>query len=74
MIYKLKIATKYLIIVTVLVWIVWDIYVFLRGGIKPTISLVITNWFWQFPQIGIGVAYVCGHLFWQNPCPKCGSK
>jgi hypothetical protein len=54
--------TSGLIVVTALIWIFWDIYVYIKG--KKTISHYITNWSYYSPVIPFAVGFLCGHWFW----------
>ena len=56
--------TKWLIIVTVVVWIAWDVVAYLAGGVDSTISVVILLWSREAPIIPFLTGVVCGHLFW----------
>lgn len=53
--------TAWILIVTALVWLFWDLYVWYKGD--KTISEYINEWAGKIPvQFIFGV--LCGHWFW----------
>ena len=56
-------TTGVIIILTVLVWIGWDVYVFVSKKDK-TFSTVITRWSYYTPAIPFLLGFICGHWFW----------
>lgn len=54
--------TGILLIVTLLVWAIWDVYAFLTAE-NSTISVVITDWSRQAPGIGVLFGILIGHWF-----------
>jgi hypothetical protein len=55
-------VTKWLIILTILIWIVWDIYVAVAHT-EATESEVIRDWATAHPSFGFGVGVLMGHWF-----------
>lgn len=59
-------ATKYVLLVTVVVLILYDILAFCRGGTDATISNVIYKLSLDNPIIPFAAGMLCGHLFWRD--------
>lgn len=59
--------TNSIMIIGILLWVIWDIYLFKKikedKSIK-TISMIITGWSWYTPAIPFAVGFLCGHWFW----------
>jgi hypothetical protein len=53
--------TKILIITTVVIWVLWDLYVVILFGREATESYTITKWCRRFPWIVFALGYLCGH-------------
>jgi hypothetical protein len=56
--------TSWLIIVTIIVWVVWDIYVGTNSIPGDTESEVIRDWAWDYPSFAAAIGVLCGHWFW----------
>lgn len=60
-------TTTWIMIITALVWIVWDIYLYVKkdkdARIK-TISIIITEFAWYSPMLPFIIGLLCGHWFW----------
>lgn len=54
----------WLIIVTFLVWVGIDIYLYVNKDKQSTISEVVTTWSYYSPSIPFFIGFVCGHFFW----------
>lgn len=61
----MKQATKLLILITVVVWIAWDLYTYHTLGNPSTISATIWRWSWNIPGIPFGIGILIGHLLFQ---------
>lgn len=57
------------VILTAVVWIVWDVYAYSTGGNEATISRVITEASRDWPIIPLLVGIVLGHLFFSQTLP-----
>ena len=55
--------TKWLILITPLIWIAWDVYVYFHDGNPATESAVIVRWSTYAPGIAFLCGILCGHLF-----------
>lgn len=55
--------TALFIVVSVVIWIVYDIYAIVKGGVKATISAVITEFSWYSPSLPLAVGCLIGHWF-----------
>jgi hypothetical protein len=64
--YRITVA---IIIVTLLVWLGWDSYVyFYRGDVEATFSRIIYRTASTMPLIPLAIGILLGHLFWpQTP-------
>lgn len=51
------------ILVTFVVWIIWDIFAFYYGEGVSTLSVVITDWSFYSPGIPFLFGGLCGHWF-----------
>jgi hypothetical protein len=56
--------TKWFIIATVIIWIIYDIVAYNIWGVDSTISRVVINTVELWPAIAFGAGFVAGHLFW----------
>jgi hypothetical protein len=60
-------ATTYIMIVCALIWIVWDIILFIQRKEGPrvsTISMIITSFSWYSPALPLIAGILMGHWFW----------
>ena len=53
-----------LLIVTVIVWVLWDVYAALNNAPNDTITHILRVYTRQHPVIPLGIGIVLGHLFW----------
>lgn len=53
-----------LIVVTVAVWVVWDVIAVAVGGAYATESIVIRDWATAHPSLALSVGIIAGHWFW----------
>ena len=61
-------TTTWIIIVTALVWLVWDIYAFVSKK-HVTFSDKITKWSYYSPMVPFILGMLMGHWFWTtNVC------
>jgi hypothetical protein len=56
--------TWWLIVGTAVIWIVYDILMYLEYGNKATESVLIDKWARIKPFLFLA-GFLCGHLFWQ---------
>ena len=60
--------TTWFIIVTAIVWLLWDIYAYWQVSKHnykvPTISMVITEAAWYSPIVPFIFGFLMGHFFW----------
>jgi hypothetical protein len=61
-----KQVTKWLIIVTALVWIVWDVFVWWYG-VQATISKQFGEWLASSMWVTVAFALLVGHLMGEMP-------
>jgi len=52
-----------LILVTAIVWIVWDLYAYIYGGENATVSVVITDFSYYSPAAPFIIGGLMGHWF-----------
>jgi len=64
-----KTVTQLFILLTCLIWVVWDVLVYLKWGTPTTISAVIWRWSWHCPGFPFFAGILCGHLFFQIEGP-----
>ena len=60
-------ATTYIIIVSALVWITWDIILYVKRKNDPsvsTISMILTKFAWYSPALPFIAGFLMGHWFW----------
>ena len=60
-------TTTWIMIVTALLWIIWDIYLYVRKEKHPetkTISVIITEFSYYSPMLPFIAGLLCGHWFW----------
>ncbi len=58
-------VTWWVIVSTIVVWIVWDIYAYFMFGNVMTESVMIDLWTRKLKPLVFAAGFVCGHLFWQ---------
>lgn len=61
--------TQIIILGSPLVWIGWDIYVFIKDGNAWTESSNVWKWAVRLPGIALLVGILCGHFFFQMHLP-----
>lgn len=54
--------TKLLILGTILVWVLWDIYVYHSGGNPATESATLIRWTHQYPGFTFSLGILMGHI------------
>lgn len=59
-----KTITQILIGLTVLVWIIWDVYTYIHSGNASTESATLYRWAYYAPGISFAFGILCGHLFY----------
>jgi hypothetical protein len=59
-----QVATKYFILISVGLIIVYDLFALFYGGVEATISHEILNYSKEMPAIAFAAGFLCGHLFW----------
>jgi hypothetical protein len=57
-------TTKYFILISVALIIVYDIFALIFGGVESTISHIVLNSSKAMPAISFAAGFLCGHLFW----------
>lgn len=57
------------VVTLVVATILFDIYVYCRGGWESTISYLVLTRASRYPIISFAVGVVIGHLFWPQPMP-----
>lgn len=60
-------TTTWIILVTAVVWIVWDIYLYRKMQNDRnvwTISMILTNFSWYNPALPFIAGFLMGHWFW----------
>lgn len=65
-----KKITNIIIIATLAIWLIWDIYAVSVGPGRDEISSVILEAWVAHPQIVAMVFYLMGHLFWPQKVKK----
>jgi hypothetical protein len=61
--------TQIFILVTIAIWVVWDIVVYSKFGNPSTISATVWRYSWHLPSIPLAVGILIGHLFFQMKEP-----
>ena len=62
------VVTRWVIIITIIVLSVYDVFVISKHGVETSISRVILKWAQKYPIIAFALGVLFGHLFWLN-CP-----
>ena len=63
-------VTRFLIIGTALVWIVYDFYTEWRWGNYSTISVVLRDWGYDMPWLLVVFGALLWHFWGQAPSPS----
>ena len=58
--------TESVIYGTIMLLIVYDIFILLDKGVEQTISSVLLKLGQKYPIIPFGIGVVFGHIFWPN--------
>lgn len=58
----MKKKTSWIMVLTALLWLVWDIILFATG--EATISDIMTNLSFYTPALPFAAGFLCGHWFW----------
>lgn len=61
--------TQILVLATPVLWIIWDVYTFLKNGNASTESATIWKYSVRLPGIALLVGILIGHLFFQLYLP-----
>jgi len=59
--------STYIMIGTALLWIIWDIYLFVKRQKDPrvsTLSMILTQFSWYSPALPLIAGILMGHWFW----------
>lgn len=56
--------TSWVLIITLVGLVVWDIVAFAFGGAQATESVVLKDWATTHPSIAFGLGTIAGHWFW----------
>lgn len=59
--------TVVLLISTAVIWIVWDIYLYVRmkdGKQVSTLSMILTDFSWYSPALPFFAGVLMGHWWW----------
>jgi hypothetical protein len=59
-------TTTAIIIVTALVWLIWDVYLYIKMKSDPnvwTISMILTQFSWYSPALPFVAGFLMGHWF-----------
>ena len=59
-------TTKILLLVSVVLLIGYDIYVFAKQDFSATISAFVWDKSAKYPILPFSVGVICGHFFWQR--------
>lgn len=58
-------VTWYVVVGTAVLWVLWDVFAYLRWGNPATESVLIDSWVRRAPALLFLAGFLCGHLFWQ---------
>jgi hypothetical protein len=62
--------TWFIIVGSAIIWILWDIFAYLKWGNPATESVIINKWMRIAPGLIFLAGYVAGHITWQvHICP-----
>lgn len=67
-------VSKIVVIVSVAVILLWDLYAQVVGGSGATVSQAIWHFASDVPFVTFLVGFVCGHLFWGDPAKFKGPR
>ena len=56
--------TKYFIVITLAVILIYDIYAVYNGGVNSTISQVMADWSLEYAPLNYLIMYALGHFTW----------
>jgi hypothetical protein len=56
--------TVILLMVTALIWVVYDVWTISKRGKKTSISAYIIRGSYKYPLVVLGFGVLLGHLFW----------
>ena len=66
--------TAIIMFISVLILGGWDLYAYVVGGSRATISVIITDISKDFLIIPVMFGVLIGHWFWQNDCQVCKAR
>lgn len=52
-----------IILATFVIWVVWDVYAFIKGGAGSTLSVVITDFSYYSPALPLIIGMLIDHWF-----------
>jgi hypothetical protein len=59
--------TAILIISTVIIWVIFDVYIIYKKGKHASISAYLIRWFREYSLVSFLTGMVMGHFFWSMP-------
>lgn len=62
---SLKTKTALLMVITAIVWIVYDVWALAEGGTEVSISHLIMELSYKSPAFTFACGFLCGHFFWR---------
>ena len=66
-------TTSIVVLASIFILVLYDVWAYMRGGTEGTISWWIYSQSFEHPMIPFGVGVLCGHFFW-NLKKKVGDK
>ena len=66
--------TKWLILLTPVIWLAWDWYAYYHGGNPSTESATLVRWFHYYPQAAFLFGVLVGHIMFDLREPIDWSK
>lgn len=64
---KWRNLTGYLLMASVFIIAIYDVFIIQKGGKEASISQVLIDYSYQYPIGVFALGVVCGHLFWRMP-------
>lgn len=61
----MKTVTFYVIGLTLIALLGYDVFAIIKGGTEASISSVIITWSYKFPLFPFLFGVLCGHFFWR---------
>ena len=59
----IKLVSQFMLVATLIIWLLWDIVAYSQGGQGATLSVIITDFYYYSPSLGLFAGILIDHWF-----------